>query len=323
MNILFMGTPDFAQGVLKAICDSKEHNVVCVVTQPDRPKGRSGKMVASPVKELALELNIPVLQPEKIKTPEEVAKLKEYDADIFVVAAFGQILSEEILEMPKYGCVNVHASLLPKYRGAAPIQWSIADGLDETGVTIMQMDKGLDTGDIITQCRVAITKTDTGESLFDKLMEAGSKLLVDTLKLIEDGSATRTPQNHDESSYAKILKKEMGLIDFTLSATSVDNRMRAFTPWPGAYTYLEGKIFKIKQAAPIVEKQAIDEMGIDNYDNASCGEIVKVTKNELIVKCKEGVLIITKVQPEGKKEMSVHDYLLGKKLEIGDRFSEV
>lgn len=321
MNIIFMGTPDFAAGVLRKIYDSKEHNVVLAVTQPDRPKGRSKAMVASAVKNLALELGIPVFQPEKIKTEEAVNKLKEYEADIFVVAAFGQILSEEILNMPRLGCINVHASLLPKYRGAAPIQWSIADGLNETGVTIMQMDKGLDTGDIITQCKVAITKEDTGESLFDKLMDSGSTLLVDTLKLIEEGKATRTPQNHDESTYAKILRKEMGLIDFTLSACEIDNRMRAFTPWPGSYTYFEGKMLKIKAASVVRTENAIDDA--TRTKDAACGEIVKVTKNELIVKCGEDVLSITKIQPEGKKEMSVHDYLLGKKIEAGMKMGDM
>ena len=311
MDIVFMGTPDFAAGVLKSIYESKNHNIVCVVTQPDRPKGRSGKMIASPVKEYAQSVDIPVFQPEKIKTSEAVAELSTYKADIFVVAAFGQILSKEILDMPRFGCVNVHASLLPEYRGAAPIQWSIADGLSQTGVTIMQMNEGLDTGDILTQVVIPIDNTDTGESLFDKLMDSGAKLLVDTLPLIEEGKVTPIPQDESKATYAKILKKEMGLIDFSMSANAIDCRIRAFTPWPGGYTYIDGKMLKIKKAS--VAGNDSEYIG----EHKTPGTVAEVTKNSIVVKCGEGFIEITEVQLEGKKSMSVHDFLLGYKVTTG------
>lgn len=310
MKILFMGTPDFARGVLESLIES-EHEVVGVVTQPDRPKGRSDKMIASPVKELALVNNIEVFQPERIKNEDAVKKLKEFDADIFVVAAFGQILSKEILDMPKYGCINVHASLLPKYRGAAPIQWAIADGLKETGVTIMNMNEGLDTGDIISQRSVVISDEETGESLFDKLMECGKQLLIDTLPLIENSSVKPIKQDDSIATYAKILKKEMGYIDFSKSAVSIERLTRAFTPWPGTYTYLNGKAFKLKKV------RVFDgEVSTDSIDMA-IGSIVHVLKDSIVVKCQEGYLELYEVQLEGKKAMNVHDFLLGYKLEIG------
>ena len=314
MKILFMGTPDFAEGVLKSIYESGRHEITCVVTQPDRPKGRSGQLVASPVKEYALAHNIPVFQPEKIKKEDAVNELKKYQADIFVVAAFGQILSKEILDMPRYGCVNVHASLLPEYRGAAPIQWSIADGKKETGVTIMQMNEGLDTGDILTQKIVEIDAKETGQSLFDKLMEAGGKLIVDSLKLIEEGKVNPVPQEEDMATYAKILKKEMGCIDYSLSADRIDCMIRAFTPWPGGFTYLDGKSVKVKEAYPVMELEDIDISGFQP------GQVVKITKDEIYVLCGSGALVLTNIQPEGKKAMSVHDFLLGKKIELGKNF---
>lgn len=311
MKIVFMGTPDFAKGVLEAIVESGEHEVILAITQPDRPRGRSDKMIPSPVKEYALSKNIDVMTPVKIKTKEAVDELKKYEADIFVVAAFGQILSKEILDMPRFGCVNVHASLLPKYRGAAPIQWVIADGLKETGVTIMQMNEGLDTGDILTQSKVEISDDDTGESLFDKLMSDGASLLVNTLKLIEEGKVSPIPQNDEEATYAKILKKEMGKIDFAMTAREIRNRIRAFTPWPGGYTFLNGKMLKIK-ACHVYEGS---DLATDS--SISDGTIVKSTKDELYVKCKDSVLVIDRLQPEGKKEMSAHDFLLGNKISEG------
>lgn len=307
MKIVFMGTPDFALGVLEAIYECKEHEVVAVVTQPDKPKGRSDKMIPSPVKAFALDKGIPVMTPVKIKTSEAIEELQKYEADVYVVAAFGQILSTQILNMPKYGCINVHASLLPAYRGAAPIQWVIADGLTKTGVTIMQMNEGLDTGDILTQVTVPISDDDTGESLFDKLMVEGAKLLTDTLTLIEEGKVTPVKQDDSKSTYAKMLKKEMGLVDFSMSAKQIRNRIRAFTPWPGGYTYLNGKMLKIKECH--IASEEIDKLDAVN------GQIVKITKDELFVKCGEGILVITRLQSEGKKEMSAHDFLLGNKLD--------
>ncbi len=311
MKILFMGTPDFAAGILDAIVTKSEHEVVAVVTQPDRPKGRSGKVVASPVKEYAVKAGIPVLQPQKIKESEETDKLKSMDADIYVVAAFGQILSKEILDIPKYGCINVHASLLPEYRGAAPIQWAIADGKEITGVTIQKMNEGVDTGDIITSVTAQVSPDETGGSLFDKLMILGQSLIIDTLSLIEKGEATYTPQDDSKATHAKMLKKEMGCIDFSNSAVSIERLIRAFTPWPGGYTRLNGKMLGIRKChvANITE-------------SAAPGTITTVTKEDITVSCGEGSLVVTRLQAEGKKEMAVHDFLLGNKLSVGDVLGE-
>ena len=308
MKILFMGTPDFAAGILSAICERSGHEVVAVVTQPDRPKGRSGEVVASPVKEYAIKRGIDILQPVKIKAGEEVERLRAIDADIYVVAAFGQILSKEILDIPKKGCINVHASLLPEYRGAAPIQWAIADGKTTTGVTIQQMNEGVDTGDIISSLTVDIADDETGESLFDKLMLAGEELILTTLSAIEKGRATYTPQDEERATYAKILKKEMGLIDWSGSATKIERLIRAFTPWPGGYTYLDGKMLKIKKCG----------VASGSYESDP-GKVVAVSKDDIVISCGEGALSLTRIQAEGKKEMSVHDFLLGNALTVGGK----
>ena len=300
-----MGTPDFAAGILEAIYDSS-HEIVAIVTQPDRPKGRSGAAVASPVKEFAVAHDIRLLQPLSVKKPEEVETLRSIDADICVVAAFGQILSKEILDIWPFGCINVHASLLPEYRGAAPIQWAIADGREITGVTVQQMNEGVDTGDIISSVTVAIDPQETGGSLFDKLAKAGAGLIVETLDLIEQGRADHTPQDESMATYARILKKEMGNIDFSQSAARIERLSRAFSPWPGVYTYLDGKLLKIKKCIASDEQSGMQD-----------GTIIKVTKDELFVSCGEGTLIITDVQPEGKRQMSVHDLLLGRTIEEG------
>lgn len=304
MRIIFMGTPDFAVGTLRALHEAG-HEIVLAVSQPDRTKGRGKAVSMPPVKECALELGIPVFQPEKVKTPEAVAELKKYEPDLMVVAAFGQILSKEILEMPKYGCINVHASLLPKYRGAAPIQWSIIDGEEYTGVTIMQMDEGLDTGDMITQAKVKIESDETGGSLFDKLASAGAELCVKTVKMIEDGTAVRTPQG-EGSTYAKMLSKELGNIDFGKSAAEICRLVRALDPWPSAYSFLNGKMLKIWKAEPC-EKEFSEENGT----------VVEVNKESLLVSCGSGSVKISELQLEGKKRMSVHDFLLGQKCEVG------
>ncbi len=308
MKIVYMGTPDFAVGPLKALIEAG-HEVTAVVSQPDKPKGRSKELVAPPVKAYAMTQNLSVFQPEKIKTPEAVTKLREYEADLFVVAAFGQILSKEILTMPKYGCINIHASLLPKYRGAAPIQWSIIDGEKETGVTIMQMDEGLDTGDILTQKVVPIEDTDTGESLFDKLCAAGSKLLLETLPMIEAGSICPVKQEDAKSSYAKMLSKELGNLDFGKSARELDCLVRGLNSWPSAYTYYQNKTMKIWKAQPIAE----------NTDLAA-GTLVKKDKESIYVQTGDGLLRILEIQLEGKKRMSVKDFMLGHTFETGVTF---
>ncbi len=305
MKIVYMGTPDFAVGALKALIEAG-HEICAVVTQPDRQKGRGKEMAPSPVKECAMEYGIPVLTPVKIKEAEAIEELKRYPADIFVVAAFGQILSEEILNMPKYGCVNIHASLLPKYRGAAPIQWSIIDGEKETGVTIMQMDKGLDTGDILFQTKVPIAKEETGASLFDKLAKAGAELIVEALAKIEKGEVHPAKQDDNNSCYAKMLSKSVGKIDWNKSAVEIERLVRGLNSWPSAYTEYKGKQLKIWKAEvmPHVEGKP--------------GSIAKVTKDAVIVCTKDGALSLLEIQLEGKKRMSTKEFLLGRTFAEGE-----
>lgn len=305
MKIVFMGTPDFAVGALEALVEAG-HEVVAVVTQPDKPKGRGKEMQQTPVKTCAIKHNIEVFQPVKIKTPEAVEVLKQYGADLFVVAAFGQILSKEILDMPKFGCVNIHASLLPKYRGAAPIQWAILDGEKETGVTIMQMNEGLDTGDMLAKVTVPIEDTDTGESLFDKLAEAGAKLLIETIPQIEAGTIKPEVQDDSLSTYAKMIKKEMGLIDWKKEAVVLERLVRGMNSWPSAYTYLNGKTLKIWEAS--VETSTKTE---------ALGSVVEVTKNAIKVQTGKDLLVLKQIQLEGKKRMDVAAFLLGYKIENG------
>ena len=307
MKIVFMGTPDFAADSLRALINAG-HEVVLAVTQPDREKGRGKKVQCSPVKELAVASGIPVFQPEKIKAPEAVEELGRYEADIFVVAAFGQILSREILEMPRFGCVNVHASLLPKYRGASPIQWAILNGDDITGVTIMQMDEGLDTGDILSSSPVSITADDTGATLHDRLADEGARLLVKTLPLIESGQIRPVPQLDPDSSYAGLLKKEMGRLDFSRTAMELDRVIRAFNPWPGAYTTLEGKVLKIWNAEPVRSHEVPAE-------TSAYGTIINVAPDSFDILTGDGALRVFQLQSEGKKRMSTADYLRGNKLE--------
>ncbi len=310
MKIVFMGTPEFAAGALTALAEAG-HEITLVVTQPDKPKGRSKLFLPPPVKVEAEKLGIEVFQPDRIKRAENVEYLKNYEADVFVVAAFGQILSKEILEMPKYGCINIHASLLPKYRGAAPIQWSILNGEEKTGVTIMQMDEGLDTGDILLVGEIAIEDTDNSDTLHDKLMNEGAKLIVDALKLLEEGKLSARKQPDEPLFYASMIKKEDGEIDFKESAVSIGRKIRAFFPWPGTFSFLNGNLVKISEAKVMNE----------NTDNEA-GVVTNVTKNSIFVQTGDGLLEILRIQPQGKKEMSVHDYLLGKKINIGDRFTK-
>lgn len=307
MRIVFMGTPDFAVGALQALVEAG-HQVVAVVTQPDKPKGRGKEMQVTPVKACAMKHNIPVFQPAKVKTPEAVEILRGYEAELFVVAAFGQILSKEILDMPKFGCINIHASLLPKYRGAAPIQWAIIQGEKETGVTLMQMDEGLDTGAMLAKCVVPIEATDTGESLFDKLALAGAKLLIDTLPAVEAGTLNPQPQKDEESCYARMIKKEMGRLDWKKSAAELERLVRGLNSWPSAFTYLNGKTLKIWEAAV--------EAG---NSTKKPGEVAEVTKEAIKVQTGEGLLVLKNVQLEGKKRMDVKAFLLGYPLEAGTK----
>ena len=305
MKVIFMGTPDFAVGALEKIIEAG-HEVVLVVTQEDKPKGRGKEIQFTPVKECALKYDIEVYQPHRIKSEEGVAKLREYDADVFVVAAYGQILSKEILDMPKYGCVNIHASLLPKYRGAAPIQWSIIDGEKITGVTTQMMAEGIDTGDVLDVLEVEIAADETGGSLFDNLTQAGSTIILETLKKLEDGTVTRTPQDDSKSSYAKMLDKKLGDIDFTKSAMEIERLVRGLNPWPSAYTRYNGKTLKVWKSEVV-----------DTEYDGQCGQIVDKTKKAIIVKTGKGALAITELQVEGKKRMTTEAYMCGASFDVG------
>lgn len=307
MKILFMGTPDFSVRTLEKLVE-KGHDVAAVITQPDKPKGRSGKFQFTPVKEKAVELGIPVYQPERVKAPEFFHVIEEINPDVIVVIAFGQILPKEILEYPKYGCINIHASLLPKYRGAAPIQWAIIDGEKETGVTTMQMDVGLDTGDMIDKVTVSIEKKETGGSLHDKLMEAGANLIIETLEKVENNTAVRTKQNDEKSCYAKMLTKELGNINFEDEAVYIERLIRGVSPWPSAYTKLEGKNLKIWEA----------DVSDEEIEKAP-GTVYCITKDSFKVATSKGALVIKELQLEGKKRMKTSDFLRGYNLELGTK----
>ena len=293
-----MGTPDFAVPTLAALLESR-HEVVGVVTQPDRPKGRSGKLQPSPVKEKALEADVPVLQPEKVKDPAFLPELEKLVPDVIVVVAFGQILPESVLNLPKYGCMNVHASLLPKLRGAAPIQWSVIDGDKESGVTIMQMDKGLDTGDILLVEKYTLDPKETGGSLFDKLSGLGGPLLLQALEQAEQGTV---PQEHEKHTYAKMLSKALGEIDFTKDAIVIERLIRGLNPWPSAYTHLDGKMLKLWDADVKAQEQT---------PVAKPGQIVEVGKDYFTVQTGRDLLVIRSLQLEGKKRMDTEAFLRG------------
>ena len=305
MRVIFMGTPDFAVPSLEALLT--KHEVVLVVTQPDKPKGRGKKMVPTPVKACALEHGIPVLQPEKVKEPEFVEQLRSYEPDLIAVTAFGQILSEPILEMPKYGCINVHGSLLPKYRGAAPMQWSIIDGEKVTGITTMYMAKGLDSGDMLLKAEVEITDEDTFATIHDKMAVTGANLLLDTLDQLEAGTLERIPQDHDAATYAPMITKETGHIDWSKNRQDIINLIRGLNPVPAAYTIYEEEVVKIFGAA-LSDVQA---------DSAANGEIVAVVKKGFVVKCGDGCLLITEVQARGGKRMMTDAYLRGHAMKEG------
>lgn len=315
LKIVFMGTPDFAVGALQALIDAG-HEITAVVTQPDKAKGRSGKLSFSPVKECAVKNGLPVLQPERIKKAEAVAELRRYEADIFVVAAFGQILSKEILDMPRLGCINIHASLLPKYRGSSPIQWAVINGEEKTGITIQQMNEGVDTGDILYQKELILDKKETGASLFDRLAVLGAEAVTEVLPLLEEGKIVPVPQKHEEATHTVMLSKEMGRMDFAKSAGELERLVRGLNSWPSAYTYWEGKQLKVWESDLCKE----EELSAEEWSYAECAEngvVIKIEKDRFAVACKEGVLWITSVQLEGKKRMTTHDFLLGNALKPG------
>lgn len=319
MKIVFMGTPDYAAGALEALIEDG-YDITAVVTQPDKPKGRSKELQFSPVKECALRHGIPVFQPRRIKTPEAIEELKQYEADVYVVAAFGQILSQEILDMPRLGSINIHASLLPKYRGCSPIQHVIIDGEQETGITIMQMDAGIDTGDMLYKKKIAIAEDETFETLHDKLMVLGGEAITEALPLIASRQITPEKQVDADSCYAPMIEKSMGKIDFTREAVTIDRLIRGMNPWPSAYTYYNGKQLKIWKAVPVdsdVVNGSVEGSGAAS-DNVMQGQIVAVSKDYIEVATGEGNLRIYELQLEGKKRMTTHDFLLGVKMQPGE-----
>lgn len=303
MKIIFMGTPDFAAASLEALIASR-HEIQAVVTQPDKPKGRKGELTPSPVKVIAKREGIKVYQPLKVRDEEFVKTLRAYNPDVMVVVAFGQIIPLSILKMPKYGCVNIHGSLLPKYRGAAPIQWAVLDGEKETGITTILMDEGIDTGDILLKKTIQIDADETSGSLFDKLMALGAKTILETLDELEKGNLTPTKQGESPTAYAKMLTKAMGLIDFTKSAKELDCFVRGMDPWPSAYTLLAGKTLKLWKVR-VVE------------GDGKAGSVIGIDKESFTIACGEGAIEVLEVQLEGKKRMSAGDFLKGSTLNIG------
>lgn len=315
MKVIFMGTPDFSVGTLEALVEAG-HEVCLAVTQPDKPKGRGKEMQFTPVKEAAVRHGIPVFQPKKVRTPECIEYLKGYQADVCVVVAFGQILPKEILDMPPYGCINVHASLLPKYRGAAPIQWAIISGEEVTGVTTMQMDEGLDTGDMLLKAEVLITAEETGESLHDKLAAAGAKLAAETLKELEAGTLCPEKQGESPTPYAKMLDKKMGNIDWGKSAVEIERLVRGLNSWPSAYTCWNGKVMKIWKAGVKSEETG------NTAEKAEPGTVLDVGKDYFSVQTGQGILLIKEVQLQGKKRMEVGAFLRGNALSSGMVFQK-
>ncbi|WP_418308706.1 methionyl-tRNA formyltransferase [Phascolarctobacterium succinatutens] len=308
MRIVFMGTPDFAVGSLQALCESGKYEILAVVTQPDRPKGRGNKLLQTPVKEYALAQGLTVYQPQKVKTPEFVELLHGLQPELIVVAAFGQFLSKEILELPKYGCINVHASLLPKYRGAAPIQYAIIKGEKESGVTIMQMDIGMDTGAMLDKVVVPIAENTTMGELHDALREQGATLLLQVIDKIAAGTAVAEPQDDAQATYATLLDRSMEHIDWSKTAQEVHNLIRGFNPAPSTFTKLpNGKSLKI-WGSKMTDKSSA----------AAAGTVIETGKHSFFVACGEGVLEITEVQPESKKRMPAQVFLNGRGVQEGD-----
>lgn len=312
-KVVFMGTPDFAVGTLQALADSGKYQVQAVFTQPDRAKGRGKAVQMTPVKEAALAAGIPVYQPERIREPEWLEVLKELRPDAIVVVAFGQLIPQSILQLPPYGCINVHASLLPRYRGAAPIQWAVINGDRESGVTTMRMDEGLDTGDMILKETVSLAPDETGGSLFDKLSRTGASLLLRTLEAVGNGTAQYERQPKESpTAYASMLTKKDGRIDWTRSAAEIERLIRGLNPWPSAYTTYRGRTLKLwaAEALPGEGKEA----------KAPPGTVAGVTKKTLTVQTGDGLLSILELQPEGKKRMTADAFLRGNPVEAGEEF---
>jgi methionyl-tRNA formyltransferase len=308
MRIVFMGTPDFSVPALKAIVEAG-HDVVAVVTQPDKPKGRGKEVQMPPVKEQALEYNIPVYQPVKARAPEFVKFLSDLAPDAMVVAAFGQLLPRSILDIPQYGCINIHASLLPKYRGASPIQYAVINGEKESGITTMVMAEALDTGDMLDQAKVTLDSKETGGSLHEKLSQIGGALILKTLNKLEDKTAVRIPQDESKFTYVGMIKKTMGDIDWFMEAEAIERLIRGLNPWPSAYTDWNGKVIKIWEA-DVVDKEYA----------GNCGEVVEAGKDCLVVKTGKGGLSIKELQMQGKKRMDISAFLRGYQIAEGTVF---
>lgn len=308
MKILFMGTPDFAVSSLEAVI-AAGHQVIGVVTQPDRPKGRGKKIAFSPVKEAALRHSLPVFQPQRVKTADFYQLLQELNPDVIVVVAFGQLLSKEILFAPPYGCINVHASLLPRYRGAAPLHWAVVNGETETGVTTMHMNEGLDTGDMIFKEKITVSDLDNTGLVHDKLAQLGGEVLVATIKALEEGTAPRIPQEEQDATYAPLLNKEHELINWQRTVEEVHNQIRGMNPWPGAHTHLEHKRLKVRATQIFTTK---------DKSQAKAGEIIEIFPQKgFVVQTGQGQLLITEIQLEGSKAVSCPEFLRGRSLEKG------
>lgn len=314
MKIIFMGTPEFAVKTLEKCIE--HHDVIGVFTQPDKPKGRGNKLTPSEVKVVALNHDIPVYQPEKIRKDTWPDQIRAMKPDVIVVVAYGQILSQEILDIPQYGCINVHASLLPKYRGAAPINWAIANGETVSGVTTMQMDKGLDTGDMLLTCEVPIDNQMTAQELHDILASEGAALLTETLRKIEDGTIVKTKQDDASSCYASMLSKESSRIDWNLSAVEIHNRVRGFNPWPIAHTTYDQQMLKIYRSTPFV----VDDLSFNfNAEEFTAGCVVFIDKSGIYVLTGKGILRIDELQLGSNKRMLSQAFLLGNTISIGTK----
>lgn len=303
MKVIFMGTPDFAVETLEAVLKAG-HEVMLVVTQPDKPKGRGKAMQYPPVKECALKHNLPVFQPRRIREEESLELLDKYEADLYVVVAFGQILPKALLEKPRFGCINVHASLLPKYRGAAPIQWAVIDGEEKSGVTIQQMDEGIDTGAVLASTELLLDKAETGGSLFERLAKAGAELCVETMQAIEEGTVIPQKQDESQATHAKMLTKQLGNIDWNKPAVELERLIRGLNPWPSAYTYMDGRVLKIWKARVEADREGLLP-----------GQAVMLDGKALFVQTGAGSLLLEEVQLEGKKRMKTEDFLRGCRVE--------
>lgn len=309
LRLVFMGTPDIACPTLQALCNTPEFQVVAVVVQPDKPKGRDLKLQPPPVKELALRLGPPVLQPERARNEVFIAQLRELRPDLIAVLAYGQILPQALLDIPAHGCLNVHTSLLPRWRGAAPIQWAILAGDAETGVTIMRMDAGLDTGGIVSTRATAIAPDDTAQTLHDRLAGLGAELLVQTLPRYVSGELAPQPQPAEGVTYARKLTKDDGRLDWSQPATVLHNRLRAFTPWPGTFTFLPA------QPKPLLLKvwraELVRAGELQSPSDAAPGQVISTDKSGLVIACREGALRLLEVQKEGSRRMTAAEFLAG------------